>query len=220
MADGSPANPDIDNDVATPTPIRVVKAKAPPLPSQVNGSKPPVPKPSPVTEPAKAVMTERAGLAEIHKGLARDDASRMASARILAGELREVIRDGATFVLSMQGLTIEPAKLDAILDAPTFAGIRVVHGKHGARCVQRKLPRYKALAYAAGGGVESAYSRLAAIQVHWPFVYGLIVTVANVAAMSVETLKACSPSSVKVETVAHHAAEPATAATEAPIANA
>lgn len=170
---------------------------------RVNGRNPPAPNatsarearqapsaPSPVEEPGKASQATRNVSAEVHKALIANDAERMAAARILGGELGVVIRDAVETMLSVQGMVIDPAKLDAILAEKVTAGVKVVKVKHGMAVRPRKLPRAVAIAYGIGGGIASAYERLAAIQVSWPAMFAVVSSIVHVYGIAAATVKA------------------------------
>lgn len=135
--------------------------------------------PSPLEDPARASDARRNDAISVHKALAEDDANRMSAARVISGELDAIIRDAVRTILRAQGMEIANVDLDAIMAERVTAGVRVVKVKRGMAIRPRKLPRAVAIAYGAGGSVASAYERLAAIQLAWPTLYGVIATIAH-----------------------------------------
>lgn len=188
-----------DVDAAAPSNGERIKRVASTVKPTANGSnspasdKPRPTAPSPIEEPGKAAAAVRSTSSEVHKTLARDDAERMSSARVLGAELHAILRQAIGTIMALQNLEVSNEEIDKVLNERAFAGWRVVDGKGGKVIRARYLARVKAIAYGVGGGVTNAYEKLAAIQVAWPWLYGIASTIAHSMAILKGSIAAAHP---------------------------
>ena len=189
MADGEAR----DTDATAPDNGVRIKArrgnKPSATPAQDEKRSKPAPTPAESLErPDVAVDHARVKRAKVLQGLREDDARRMASVRVLTGEIRSGLESLLSTLLPalVPGITADEtaAVIASVMAERTVAGLRVRDGKGGPLLTQRKLSRPQAMAYALGGEVQDAYVMLASLQVAHPVWFAVTMLAVHTAGVA------------------------------------
>ena len=189
MADGDTR----DTDATAPdNGVRINARRGKPatqVPAQDEKRSKPAPTPAESVErPDVAVDHARAKRAKVLQGLREDDARRMASVRILTGEIRSGLETLLSTLLPVlvPGITEDEtaAVINDVMAEKAVAGLRVRGGKGGPLLTQRKLSRPQAMAYALGGEVQDAYVMLASLQVAHPVWFAVTMLAVHTAGVA------------------------------------
>lgn len=190
MADGEARDTDAtapDNGVR----INVRRDRKPTAQAPAQDEKRSKPAPTPaesLERPDVAVDQSRVKRAKVLQGLREDDARRMASVRILTGEIRSGLESLLSALLPalVPGITADETAsvIASVMAERAAAGLRVRDGKGGPLLTQRKLSRPQAMAYALGGEVQDAYVMLASLQVAHPVWFAVIMLAVHTAGVA------------------------------------